>query len=96
MVVASVLSGSPSPSWAAIATAFASLFTAAGGFLISVKILIPSLRISKETHHLVNQGHTDSVNYQNALIRALRAGGIDIPIDQSLPADENIDPNASP
>jgi hypothetical protein len=79
------ISTGPTPSWAAVITAGASVITALGGFVVAVAVLIPNLRVSRETHHLVNQGHTDSVNYQNALIRALRNSGINVPIDQSLP-----------
>lgn len=71
--------------WTGIITAIASGITALGGLVVAFTVLVPSLRIAKETHHLVNQGHTDSVNYQNALIRALKDRGIDVPIDQSQP-----------
>lgn len=71
--------------WTGIVIAIATAITAIGGFIVSVGVLLPNLRIAKETHHLVNQGHTDSVNYQNALIRALKDRGIEVPIDQSAP-----------
>lgn len=66
-------------------TAIASAFTALGGVLVALKLLLPALEIAKNTHQLVNQTHTDSVNYQNALIRALKDKGIAIPVDQSAP-----------
>jgi hypothetical protein len=71
--------------WAGIVTAIASGITAVGGIIVAMVVLMPALRIAKETHKLVNQTRTDALNYQNALIRALRAGGIEVPIDQSLP-----------
>ena len=42
-------------------------------------------------HKIMNQERTDRLNYQAALIRALKAKGIEVPIDQSLP-DEQISP----
>lgn len=69
--------------WAGIATAIATVITALGGFIVAIAVLIPNLHISRETHKLVNQSHTDLINYQRALIRALKDKGIDIPIDQS-------------
>jgi len=80
------------PSWAAIATATATVITAIGGLVVALAVLLPSLRIARATHHLVNQAHTDAVNYQNALIRSLRAAGVDVPIDQSLPNGETQEP----
>jgi hypothetical protein len=74
--------------WAAIITACASGVTAIGGVIVSIAVLIPSLRIARQTHHLVNQAHTDAVNYQNALIRALKDKGLPVPIDQSAPNGE--------
>jgi hypothetical protein len=71
--------------WSAIITASASAITAVGGVIVAFTVLIPSLRIAKGTHSLVNQQRTDSINYQNALIRALKDKGIDVPIDQSQP-----------
>lgn len=71
--------------WAAIITAGASAITAVGGVIVAFTVLIPSLRIVKNTHTLVNQSHTDAINYQNALIRALKDKGIDVPVDQAAP-----------
>ena len=71
--------------WAAIITAGASAVTALGGVIVAFTVLIPSLRIAKNTHTLVNQSHTDSINYQNALIRALKEKNIEVPVDQSAP-----------
>lgn len=74
--------------WIAVITAAATMVTAIGGFIVAIGVLIPSLRIAKITHHLVNQAHTDAVNYQNALIRALKERHIEVPIDQSQPNGE--------
>jgi hypothetical protein len=75
-------------SWAVIATAVASVITALGGVILSLTVFIPMFRTAKVTHTLVNQAHTDAVNYQNALIRALKEKGIEVPIDQSQPNGE--------
>jgi hypothetical protein len=37
-----------------------------------------------EVHTIVNQQRTDAHRYQVALIRALREGGLDVPVDQAL------------
>jgi hypothetical protein len=73
------------PSLPAIITAIAATITAVGGVIVSLTVLLPMFRTAKETHKIVNQAHTDSVNYQNALIRALKDAGIVVPIDQSQP-----------
>jgi hypothetical protein len=70
---------------AGVITAIATAFTAIGGVIIAVGILIPNLRTTRATHTIVNQSHTDAINYQNALIRALKDKGIDVPVDQSAP-----------
>lgn len=66
-------------------TAIATAFTAIGEVIVALKLLLPALDLARRTHHLVNQSHTDSINYQNGLIRALKAQGIEVPIDQSAP-----------
>jgi hypothetical protein len=66
-----------------IVTAVAASLTAVGGVIVSITVLIPLLRTAKSTHHIVNQQRTDLQNYQRALIRALKAGGIEVPEDQS-------------
>lgn len=68
-----------------IINAIAVTVTAVGGIIVSLKVLIPLKRTGENTHKLVNQSHTDAINYQNALIRALKDKGIDVPIDQSAP-----------
>ena len=41
-----------------------------------------------QVHVLVNQQHTDLINFNRALIRALREKGIAVPIDQSAAPTE--------
>ena len=81
-VLASVVSASNT---AQNLTAVASIVTAFGLLITAIALLVPILRTTKATHGLVNQQHTDLVNYQAALIRAMRAAGIDVPMDQSAP-----------
>jgi hypothetical protein len=75
------------PSITGIITAVAASFTALGGLLVSVRVLIPSLKTAKDTHKIVNQQRTDMQNYNRALMRALKDHGIDLPVDQSIPTD---------
>jgi hypothetical protein len=75
-------------SYIALITAIATVITAMGGLIVSLFVLVPSLRVAKITHNLVNQQRTDSINYQNALIRALKDAKINVPIDQSQPNGE--------
>ncbi len=69
---------------AAIITASAALLTALALVVTSVTVLLPMLRISKSTHTIVNKQRTDLIRYQRALIAALEAKGIDVPVDQSI------------
>jgi hypothetical protein len=43
-----------------------------------------AVKVGAETHTIVNQERTDRMNYQRALIRALEAKGIAVPVDQSI------------
>lgn len=74
---------------AGIATAIASVITSIGVLVGGLAIFLPLLRKMNrdvvQVKHLVNQQLTDSKNYQQALIRALVASGIDVPIDQANP-----------
>jgi hypothetical protein len=77
-------------SLAGIFTAFASVLTACG----LVVTALAGYRRSKtvedkvdQVHKIVNQQHTDTMNYQRALIRALEDRGIKVPIDQSIPSE---------
>lgn len=71
----------------AIAASITALGTAVGGLIVVIKVLIPLLRTSRDTHKIVNQQRTDMQNYIRALVAELRIHGINIPIDQSLPPD---------
>lgn len=64
-----------------LATAIALVITAIGGFLAARRVG----RKVDQVHVIVNQQHTDLTNYQAALIRALEAKGIEVPVDQSAP-----------
>lgn len=48
-------------------------------------------KTGQEVHKIVNQERTDRLNYQAALIRALEAKGIDVPVDQSAVAPPQAD-----
>jgi hypothetical protein len=88
----------PPPSWAAVVTAFATLFVAIAGLVGALTLFLPVLRLSRTNakklgdvemkvdgvHVIVNQQRTDQLNYQRALIRALQDQGIAVPIDQSI------------
>lgn len=56
-------------------TALATLVTAAGGVYLGYRV--------QSVHKIVNQQRTDMVQYQRALIFALKAAGIEVPVDQS-------------
>jgi hypothetical protein len=75
------------PSIPGIITAVAAVITAAGGFIVSIRVLIPSLKTAEDTHKIVNQQRTDMQNYNRALTRTLKDHGIDLPVDQSIPPD---------
>jgi hypothetical protein len=50
---------------AGVLTAFATLLTAAGGLIVSIKVLIPNFKTNKETHrHAELPGCTDSRTHQ--------------------------------
>jgi hypothetical protein len=87
-----VAADAPASTTAGIVTAIGTLFTALGGLLLAVGVLIPVLRNSNKTleqtekiHTIVNQQHTDQERYNIALTEALRAAGVPIPVDQSKP-----------
>lgn len=87
---------------AGILTAIGTLLTALGVAATAFAVLIPILRRTKElnvkanvlsdktdaVHKIVNQQRTDAMNYQGALIAALRKAGVDIPDDQSRPVPD--------
>lgn len=84
---------------AQILTATATLFIAAATLLGVIPAVIASLVAARRTresvadvkavvdgtHTLVNQAHTDLLRYQATLVAAMKLGGLEIPIDQSLP-----------
>jgi len=76
----------PASTMAGVISAVAGVITAMGGLVLAFGVLIPLLKTARSTHKIVNQQHTDMVNYQRALIRALEGAGITIPIDQSAEA----------
>lgn len=76
----------PNSTLAGIITALASGFTAISLIITAVTGLIAVRKTHRklnEVHKIVNQQQTDLRNYQNALIRALQAADIEVPIDQS-------------
>jgi hypothetical protein len=64
-------------------TAFATMLTALGGFLVAIRVLIPTRKQIQAVHTIVNQQKTDMERYQRALVAALSEHGITIPVDQS-------------
>lgn len=77
---------------AGIITAVATALTALGGLILAISVLVPILRSTRRVetqvgvvHTIVNQQRTDAQRYNIALSEVLRAHGIDIPVDQSLP-----------
>lgn len=77
---------SPS-SIAGVITACAAVFTALGGLVLAVTVLIPMLRTGKSTHEIVNQQRTDMQRYIRALTRSLKEAGVELPVDQSVEDD---------
>jgi hypothetical protein len=84
-------------SLAGIIGAAAGVFTAFGGLIVAVTLLLPVLRNTRknitkidEVHTMVNQQRTDSQRYQVALIQVLKQHGISVPVDQSLPVPESL------
>lgn len=85
----------------AFATLVIALGGLIGAIVAGIKVVAPLMRRTasieaktdaaavaiQEVHTIVNQQRTDAQNYQAALVRALTAAGIDIPIDQSLGAE---------
>ena len=76
-------------SFAGVVTAFATVFTLITAIVTAVTALMPILRISRDTHKIVNQQRTDMQRYQAALVLALKQAGIDVPVDQSLPVSDD-------
>lgn len=79
-------------SWTGIVGAGAGLVTACAAVVGVLPALVRVLRETRrntkavnEVHTIVNQQRTDTLNYQRALIEALRRAGIEVPADQSVP-----------
>jgi len=82
---------------AEVITATATVVTACGGFVLALATWRTAQRtratetVAKspeakvdQVHVIVNQRFTDLQRYTEALTRALVAGGVDVPIDQSI------------
>ena len=96
MLLANMLADPPESTFAGMITASATVFTALGGLILAISVLIPILRSTKDTnrkvdavHVLVNQQHTDLLRYQRALVSALAAANVTVPLDQSLGPNES-------
>jgi len=77
---------------AGILTAIGSGFTGLSLTITAVAGLRPLLKKAKQVeikvddvHRIVNQQRTDMMNYQAALMEAMKQAGVDIPVDQSAP-----------
>jgi len=77
---------------AGVITAIATVLTALALLVTAFAGIIPQLlklrRSVGEVHTIVNQQRTDAMRYQRALITALEAKGIDVPVDQSIDPKE--------
>lgn len=85
---------------ALIISSCGTVITAVGGVAIAVitrRNAVISERNSRslgEVHTMVNQQRTDALRYQNALVKALKSAGVEVPDDQSLTATtEEIKPD---
>jgi NAD(P)H-hydrate repair Nnr-like enzyme with NAD(P)H-hydrate dehydratase domain len=79
----------PASTLAGVISAVAAVFTALALVITAVAGLMAARRAGRKidaVHKIVNQQHTDLVNYQRALIRALEGAGISVPVDQSAEA----------
>jgi hypothetical protein len=77
----------PASTLAGVISAVAAVFTAVALIITAVAGLMAARRTGRKidaVHTIVNQQHTDLVNCQRALVRALEAQGVPVPIDQSI------------
>jgi hypothetical protein len=77
-----------------IISAVAAVFTAVALVITAIAGLMGVRRAGRKidaVHTIVNQQHTDLVNYQRALVRALEAQGVPVPVDQSVQQGPNDD-----
>ena len=91
------LAADSSNTTANIIAAVAGVITALGGLAGGTALLVSSMRTKRQVqsvHKIVNQQRTDMLRFQEALVRALIAAGIEVPIDQSLPPAPDHDPTA--
>lgn len=70
-------------SLAQILTALATMLTAVGGLVVTLKVMLPNYQLNKTTHTIVNQQRTDMLRFQAVLIGELKKHNIEIPQDQS-------------
>lgn len=76
----------PASTLASTIGAIAGLVTACAVVITAIAGLIAAKRLNNKVdavHVLVNQRYTDIVNYQRALIAALKKAGVEVPDDQS-------------
>jgi hypothetical protein len=78
----------PSADSGSMVNAWANVITAVGVVLGALPLLIFTLRTARSTHRIVNQEKTDRDQFNRDLIAALRAHGVEVPIDQSLPKEK--------
>jgi hypothetical protein len=71
---------------AGIIAASATVITAIGGVIVSLRVLVPIKNQGEATSKIVNGQRTDAAAYAQQLRRALADAGIRIPDDASLPA----------
>lgn len=90
--VAGFLQGAqPSGDSGSTINAWANVITAIGVLLGALPLLVFTLRTVLSTHHIVNQEKTDRDQFNRDLIATLRAHGVDVPLDQSLPKESSPD-----
>ena len=79
----------PASTLAGVISAVAAVFTAVALIITAIAGLMAARWAGRKidaVHKIVNQQHTDLVNYQRALIRALEGAGLQVPVDQSAEA----------
>lgn len=71
-----------------VVTALATLITAVTALAAVLPTLFKLRRDVKAVHTIVNQQRTDMQRYERALIAALKAAGVEVPVDQSIDPKE--------
>ena len=64
-------------------TAISTSITAIGGAVTVIAVLIPTLRVGRSTHTIVNQQRTDAATYREDLKTTLKEHGIEPPADKN-------------